>query len=340
MAILHLIEEGLSVQLRSVRVKGEVPAVSTGAPSGGRIRGMNLRALLLLLVLPSLAWSQSIEVNLFAKYEDEPIADLVSLLELAGSFKVEIDPELEDREVTVEFKGETPLAALRKVAKVMKVGLTEVRANRYRLAPRGPSTQSADEKPAEEPEWAKAVREKLLETEMDGEFDEEKLAVVLAKVSKAAGVFICLDPDVARVRSEEKRTISMTPVPNPTPAMAVLTGALEWAQLEYELRWGGVFVSLPLRIEKLGEHRLTAAAKLPAKSVDLKLGRCALIAALKKTAKLGGVKIRYRSKDLRGLPRVDLLGEKVRLADAFGAILIPRGLDLVAEDGAFAVRPR
>ena len=65
-----------------------------------------------------------------------------------------------------------------------------------------------------------------------------------------------------------------------------------------------------------------------------------MLSALKKTAKMGGVKIRYSSKDLRGLPRVDLAAEGIRLADAFGAILIPRGLDLVEEKGAFVVRPR
>jgi hypothetical protein len=304
-----------------------------------------------LLLIASTARSQSIEVHLFAKYTDEPIVDLLILLEATGSFKVEVDAALAERKVTVEFEGETPLAALRLVAKVMKVELTKTSANRYRLAPGDPTKSGAREgNSAPEPAWKKAIRARLLESKVDGAYEKKKLQAVLVDLSRASGITIHLDPRVEKARSAAQLEVSLTPIPNPTSVMGVLTTAVGGAKLEYDIRWSGVFVSTPERIQALAKRSLVVTKKttekqaalekkLVEKKISVSLKGSTVAKALGRIGRLGGIRIRHEAADLIEQPPVVLTVKSMPLGDVLGSILIPRGLQLRIEKGVFVVQP-
>jgi type II secretory pathway component GspD/PulD (secretin) len=304
-----------------------------------------------LLLSPSLASAQGIEVQFFAKYTDEPIETVLTLLKVMGDFEVEVDPSLKDRTVTVEFKGETPRAALALLARAMKVELVTVSANRYRLAPRGSAKPGADrENPRVEPEWGKAIRKRLLETKVAGVYRRADLSAVLRDLAKASGVAIYLDVPVSKERTPGQMKVTSTPDPGPASASDVLRMALEQTKLEFDVRWRGVLVSTPERIRELRARRLLAAGeateaqaplrkKLRTKKINVSLKGSSIASALGRIARLGGVRIRYEETDLRSLPAVDLKVKKMPLEGVLGFVLVPRGLEIRVEEDALVVQP-
>jgi hypothetical protein len=259
------------------------------------------------------------------------------------------------------LKGETPAEALEAIAKAAGAYVHKIDAKRYEIRSQPPTGDSGAPAPAAEPpplpEWAKAMKARLAGATMPGAFAGTPLETALAAIARAAGVPIVLDPEVRKLRSEQDLTVDVHVTrdledPFGKPAEETAQGMLDLVLLRPRLtgdyRWRCVYVSTAERLAALPVA--VAAAKdggedvkriLAEKAVTVKLAKASLKKAVQTLKEKGGLPIRLdpaAEKAVAGRTFDADLAD-VPLGEALGAIFLPRGFDVAAEEAGLVVRP-
>jgi len=311
-------------------------------------------ASIVLVLAVSAALAQDIEVYIIQHVDDQPIGELVWGIALIARKKVVVDADVRDRKITLDLDDEFE-DALRKIAKAAKAHLWVLDDGSYRIRakprPEGAPPEEAPEEAPPVPAWKQAILDKLMAAEIPFHFKGEPLAEVLAKLSKAAGVPIRLDPDIGRTHKAEDLVVNLFTVPlkDPHPVLTTLTAAAGSVKLYWDVRWNGVFVSTQERIESLPKTSLKAAAaessekdgkvrgKLAEAKITVALKGISAAGALRRIGRLGGVSVRFNAKDLRGAEEVSLEVEDAPRGDVLDLILVPRGLVMSVAKGAVRI---
>ncbi|MHC4472591.1 MAG: hypothetical protein ACYTDY_00510 [Planctomycetota bacterium] len=312
--------------------------------------------LLLVVSLAAGARAQDIEQYIFAHFEDKRLEDVAKEIAAICGVKVRVDAELRDRKITVDLE-DSPEDALRKIARAGKAHLWKLEDGSYRIRAKAEpksTGKKTGKKPAPKrplPAWKKKILARLEKAHVDVEFQGTPLREALAALSRAARVHVSLDPEVERTRKAEDLEVNVLHVPSRSTVAEALRSVAGSVKLHHDLRWGGVFVSTSERLEALGlecvpavkegapewEKEIRKKLEKPV-SVSQKMG--SVSRAIDSIARLGGVKIRYDAKVLRGLPRVTIDVKAIPLKDALALILVPRELGIAFEKKALKVGKR
>jgi hypothetical protein len=317
--------------------------------------GWMAMVLFLALLSVDLLGQDEPEIILIQHIEDKPLAEVVNQLALVGGLKVEVEPALREKKITLDLDDSLE-AALEKVAKAAGGHLIRKGPKAFAIRSQ-PAVEGETEAPPKVPEWVRPLAKKLEETEVTFTWAGEPLPKILAWLSKESGVRIHLDPRVLKEKSKEDLAVhiaqydaSLSPLPTTASADRALGMALAYPTLCLARTWrfGGVWVSTREHIEALppapaapeGDPELKA--KIEAARVTVKISKATLQKALEKVGKQAGVKI-VLDRKLRSVfkkDRVDLDVADQALLEVLDLILGPRGLVLEAgETGLVVVRP-
>lgn len=198
------------------------------------------RALLILAVLVSAAAAAGAKpVTLEAK--DRPLSEVAAAVAKAADAHVDVARAIADVKVTVSFAG-TPLAeALATLA-----------------ARAGDDVEAVEEEGVwrlrrKAPDWREVVA-KRLDTRVDLDFADAPLADALDFLARAAGLWIGLDPAVAKEKSGDELLVNLRVAEVTAKTALALLVAVHG--LKSDVRWGGVWVSTPKAIDRLPKEPL------------------------------------------------------------------------------------
>jgi len=278
---------------------------------------------LALAIASGVAGAAEKTVTLAAK--DMPLAAAARDVGKQAELRVVVGRACRDRPTTLDLAGVPARKALERLAEAARLKLVPLGKNAFWI---GPPLEPDDKK----------VHETLLAARVDVNFQGQSLDDVLDRVRNETGLALMVDPEVRRTRDPDTLEVSMSI--SKIEARSFVAIVCESLNLDFDVRWGGVFLSTKGRLGQLRRYGMDPPPAGPMAKADAALRKRLvekrvtfhLIAtpvgrALQFLSTMGGfeLEIEGNARDAMGEAEVTLKVANLTIRDALDAVLVPRG---------------
>jgi hypothetical protein len=282
-------------------------------------------------------------------FQEAPLKDCLSYVSFLHSVNAVTDDSLHGRIRSTTFTGKVSDVAFGDALALILVprGLTaEIHEGVVFIRKGGPKKTPSKREPK------KDVPKVLEETRLMANFEGTDLREVLIWLGKRTGYPFHVDPEVYRTTPAKKLTVTLATKVE-VPARGLLDLVTITKSLDWDIRWGGVFVATKERLASLPKVLLPKAAAAEAKDWEVALRKLlaekklsfdyedvGLITTLSRIRDRGGVNILIEPKAAKAMAEmtVDLRINRQPLSEILTVILVPRGFTFELRHEVVVVR--